>query len=398
MSDQNINNHALGEDEELPLNLDIYTEIHFSRKNHPEGKMIPVSVDGKEEFVLIPLDIKDGDTIKFKGKGKYNSSSGKTGDLYVLVHIEEKKVSRKVILISVLVATAIAIALFLFRKPASPPQPTTEPALATSCDHVWIPADCTTPKTCKICGETSGTPLEHQWQEATYDAPKTCSVCGITDGIPLEKPVPTIEVNDIVIFGNYEQDGIRSNGSEPIEWLVLDVEEDCVLLLSRYALDSKPYNNTYGVTTWEECSLRSWLNGAFLNAAFTSDEKRDILVREINNSVSESNDEWRTSGGRNTEDAVFLLSYADTDRYFTGSMDRICMPTSYAIAMGADTRISDDGVTEAGWWWLRSPGESNYQASFVNFDGTRYTNSVANGYLSVRPALWVRLAGVKSAK
>ena len=80
MADQSMNNHLLKEDEEFVLNLDVKAEICFSRKDHPEGKMVPISIDGKEEFVLIPLNVKDGDTIKVKGRGKYNPSSGKTGD------------------------------------------------------------------------------------------------------------------------------------------------------------------------------------------------------------------------------------------------------------------------------------------------------------------------------
>lgn len=95
--------------------------------------------------------------------------------------------------------------------------------------------------------------------------------------------------------------------------------------------------------------------------------------------------------GNNTEDKIFLLSYADVDRYFDNYEDRICTPTDYAVSQGADVRTLDDGKTDAGWWWLRSPGETSSQASFVNVDGTRYTNRVGNGYLAVRPALWIDL-------
>lgn len=189
VEDQSMNNHLLKEDEEFVLNLDVKAEICFSRKGHPEGKMVPISIDGKEEFVLMPLDIKDGDTIKVNGRGKFNPSSGKTGDLYILVHIEEKKVAWKVLLIPILAVTAIVIALFLFRKPSSSPQPTTEPTISTSCNHVWIPANCVAPETCRICGETRGPVMNHQWTEATYDAPKTCSNCGKTEGTAIGYPL-----------------------------------------------------------------------------------------------------------------------------------------------------------------------------------------------------------------
>ena len=52
-------------------------------------------------------------------------------------------------------------------------------------EHDWEPADCTSPKTCKECGEEKGKPLGHQWEDATCDMPKTCSECGETEGDPL---------------------------------------------------------------------------------------------------------------------------------------------------------------------------------------------------------------------
>lgn len=50
------------------------------------------------------------------------------------------------------------------------------------CEHEWAEANCTTPKTCKLCGETEGEPLGHTWVDADCDTPKTCSVCGETEG------------------------------------------------------------------------------------------------------------------------------------------------------------------------------------------------------------------------
>lgn len=59
-------------------------------------------------------------------------------------------------------------------------------ASCSSCKHSWQEADCTTPKTCTLCGETRGTALGHSWMDATCTAPKTCSVCRATEGEPLK--------------------------------------------------------------------------------------------------------------------------------------------------------------------------------------------------------------------
>ena len=49
-----------------------------------------------------------------------------------------------------------------------------------------------------------------------------------------------------VTFGHYEQDNDLTNGKEPIEWRVLKEEGGEVMLITRYALDAKPYNETAG--------------------------------------------------------------------------------------------------------------------------------------------------------
>ena len=48
--------------------------------------------------------------------------------------------------------------------------------------HTWVEADCDTPKTCSVCGETEGEALGHTWVDADCETPKTCSVCGETEG------------------------------------------------------------------------------------------------------------------------------------------------------------------------------------------------------------------------
>lgn len=55
--------------------------------------------------------------------------------------------------------------------------------------HTWNEATCTTPKTCAVCGETSGEALGHRWEDATSLTPKKCSVCGETDGYSLGYPL-----------------------------------------------------------------------------------------------------------------------------------------------------------------------------------------------------------------
>jgi len=199
MESKNWNNHVIVDEDDVQVDLDIRISVRFSRKDHPEGKMIPVAVDGKEEFILIPIDIKDGATIKVSGRGKHNARTGKTGDLYVYVAIEDKKFPwNNALIIIALSAIVLACGIFMITqrtekpsdRPFIEPQNTVESPM--SCTHTWIAANCTTAKTCSSCGITDGTPVGHLWREATYNEAQKCSVCGATEG---ESKTPSSPLN-----------------------------------------------------------------------------------------------------------------------------------------------------------------------------------------------------------
>ena len=249
--------------------------------------------------------------------------------------------------------------------------------------------------TCPQCGRTGNTR-------------KFCGGCG--------SPAPDLEkdnhdttdasqgatqdfgtIGNVVTFGRYEQDNDLTNGPEEIEWLVLDVEDGKALLLSKYGLDAKPYNGDLTDITWEKCTLRKWLNQDFLQAAFSADEQRAILTTTVDNSSAQGYSGFATNGGNNTNDQVFLLSYAEANQYFNATADvdktQVMSPTAYAIAQGVYT--SEEFLTEegkaAGWWWLRSPGISQLDAALVASDGSRFELYVVYDSACVRPAFWLDL-------
>lgn len=53
---------------------------------------------------------------------------------------------------------------------------------ACSCEHQWKDATCREPKTCTLCGETTGSILTHDYAPATCMEPETCKLCGETQG------------------------------------------------------------------------------------------------------------------------------------------------------------------------------------------------------------------------
>ncbi len=199
-------------------------------------------------------------------------------------------------------------------------------------------------------------------------------------------PAPALRVGETVFFGHYEQDGITGNGQEAIEWIVLDVQDGNALLISYYALDSRPYNASQGEVVWQRCTLRSWLNDSFLNAAFTPAEQNAIQLTTVSNAQGQGYGKWSRSGGSDTQDRVFLLSYAQAWQYFLSEDARSCLPTVYARNRGAYA----NRYTGNCYWWLRSPGYGPRAAAVMEY-GTLDAFHVDLSDGAVRPALWVRL-------
>ena len=199
----------------------------------------------------------------------------------------------------------------------------------------------------------------------------------------------SLNVGDVVEFGKYEQDNNTSNGKEDIDWSVLAKEGDRLLLISKYALDSKHYNSIWTDVTWETCSLRQWLNGTFLNDAFSAEEQALIQDTYVS---ADANPKYDTKPGNATTDKVFLLSVNEAEMYFDSDESRKCIPTNYAKANGAytDSSYTRNGVPTC-WWWLRSPGNFPNIAAYVDRDGSvDYRGMyVITDSACVRPAVWV---------
>ena len=195
-----------------------------------------------------------------------------------------------------------------------------------------------------------------------------------------------LAVGDKFTFGTYEQDNDTSNGAEDIEWLVLAKENNKILVISDKALDYQRYNKTYENITWEQCSLREWLNDSFLYTAFSKEER--VLIQSTTISA-DKNPQYSTDPGNATTDKVFLLSINEAEKYFSGEQARKCTTTAYVIAI-AQSEYDNKYVS---WWWLRSPGDKQENAARVDYAGSiDYSSiSVSDNVGCVRPALWISI-------
>lgn len=196
---------------------------------------------------------------------------------------------------------------------------------------------------------------------------------------------------DCIWFGNYYQN--MTGEKEPIKWRVLSVENDEALLITDKSIDAKPYNDTDSNITWENCSLRSWLNTVFYKTAFSPDEQADIQSTKI---INNDNPIYGTKGGSETIDNVYLLSIEEVSNNSYGfynefsmiSNTRVAENTSYAKKCGAWS--SKDGNS---WWWLRSPGYDCNVVSYVFDDGFGSSDGfVQSQDGAVRPVIRIKLS------
>ncbi len=218
------------------------------------------------------------------------------------------------------------------------------------------------------------------------------------------------QVGDYVLFGMYEQDNDTSNGLEPIEWEVLDVQDGRALLISRYVLEVEPYNDEYIDITWENCSLRKWLNNDFYKIAFDSLDQNKVQDTYV---INDDNPYSGTEGGDDTTDKVFCLSIDEIMTYYDfGSKggdgedceNLVTEPTPYAENKGVATEtITDAGIyaysadvvgKTGSNWWLRTPSTYANTTCVVHANGNAGYGSycaVYLDYVGIRPALWVSI-------
>ena len=224
---------------------------------------------------------------------------------------------------------------------------------------------------------------------------------------------PTMDSNgtttwDCIYFGNYWQndtngDGVADKNDEkqPIKWRVLSVSGADAFLLADQNLDAGPSNESDGKYTWETSTRRSWLNGYgassnkgnidyssdnFIDIAFTSEEQSAIKQTEVEN-----------HGDYDTNDMIYLLSIEEASNATYGFNSTFDMHSKTRVATNTAYTAEKSGmcgVGKADDWWLRSPGGSNYDVSYVINSGYGDCYYCFGSYdnVAVRPVLHLDLS------
>lgn len=243
------------------------------------------------------------------------------------------------------------------------------------------------------------------------------------------------EEGDHVWYGRYEQDRRDSNGSEPVEWIVIAKEDDRMLLMSACVLDTHIFSTSARDNMcWADSDLRIWLNEQFYSNVFSEEEKKEVLLSKLRNEEYQSwTQTYVSEKTDDSEDYVFLLSIQEAEEYldFDASFDAytgtgknvkkawtewasaafLAPVTPQAILNGAkESQWTNSGAFDHGdeyagnyysrGYWLRSViAKEKYRSraiAYIDMDHIYYYTDFTKD-MGIRPCIWVALNDVGSA-
>ena len=186
---------------------------------------------------------------------------------------------------------------------------------------------------------------------------------------------------------------------EPLVWRVLEVRDGTAFLLSQAAIECEPFQADLREVSWENCTLRSWLNGYdaranasgidysgnrenFLNSAFSAEEQDAILETVVRN---EANYYFGMDSGAHTKDRIFipaeseLFIYDSSEIHGFSRRDEVAdrakqfRPTGYALRKGVWKETGDRGNV---FWITRTTGYTHANVVYVDESGYMYNRGI----------------------
>ena len=176
------------------------------------------------------------------------------------------------------------------------------------------------------------------------------------------------QIGDTFIFGKYEQNNNLDDGKEPIEWIILYKDKTLVILISKYILDCLPFNNSSKNVTWENSSLREYMNSIMKEEMFTDVEKSCLATSYLINS---ENCYTGSYSGKPTADYIYIPGIDEMIEFFTNkefdcdtrlneltkpNTNRVGYATDFAKARGVRVADNSHKYPGAGNYFLRTSG------------------------------------------
>lgn len=187
--------------------------------------------------------------------------------------------------------------------------------------------------------------------------------------------------NRIITFGGFD-------------WRVLDMTDNKMLVITENIIGLHWYHTEFIEITWAGSAIRKYLNTEFYNAFSKEDKER--IIRVVNRNPD--NPWFKTKGGLDTADYIFLLSLEDICKYFGDSHENLLHKGNQKWQINdknngkRQAKYGDDFH----WWRLRSPGYYSRTSASISANGYVYVRG--NGVYGkpkdgggLRPALWLKL-------
>ena len=206
--------------------------------------------------------------------------------------------------------------------------------------------------------------------------------------------VQNATIGSTVIMGQFEQDGDESNGTESIKWTVLDVQDGEALLICNNVLCYREFSED-GNSSWENSSIREWLNNEFYNSAFSDEEKKYILEKEEESIESDDffyDRDWASLTSHYSLDKVTLLSSKQAAQYFPDNLSLDAERTEAAYE-----QVNQVENVETYGWLLRSlymrGNNAACSTAYYRWGNTYTVNALTvsqRAKCGIRPAMWIK--------
>lgn len=246
------------------------------------------------------------------------------------------------------------------------------------------------------------------------------------------------EIGDLIAFGTFDTWSYNEK-TEPLKWRVIDKDGDRILILCEQLIDVFAYNTNPDMkdldqVTWENSSLREFLNDpdGFL-LMFTDEETAMIQTTHLDNNAAneelmkywgEFEDDpglsvipnWSSLAVQDlpddppTDDKVFLLSFQEVERYLGAATEPYQGSSGYPYdstpassrwiayitqAIEYDSTIGFgmyDFDTYGGAWMTRTLSTDHHDEKMVTYITGQ--GQVFNYYtyvpMFIRPAMWIK--------
>ena len=233
-------------------------------------------------------------------------------------------------------------------------------------------------------------------------------------------PIDEAEIGDLVAIGTY--DIIPNNEkNEALLWRVIDKKDGKLFVIADQLIDSFSFNynpkrENVNDVTWENSSLRQFLNNEFISYQMTEEEAKMIVTTHNENKASNEYlkgiwnfdqapySEMATQNHRDdadTDDKIFLLSLDEVLKYFEGEQEppdeeypfnTLNTSKERTAYVTRAVRKNDKGyfnrITFGGTWMTRTLSDVDNKVVYISNDGQIY-NYFTYVPLFIRPAMWI---------